>query len=170
MFPFHINCPEPGLREIRSIHVLAPGGQVPVGEYAYLELYCQDLDCDCRRVLFQVASSAAPDTILATINFGWESIEFYTEWMHGDEEAGREIVNASLDPMNPQSEYSDHLLDLFQNVMMADPNYVARLRAHYELFKRSLRARPWVNASRPGRNEPCPCGSGKKYKKCCGSN
>ena len=20
-----------------------------------------------------------------------------------------------------------------------------------------------------GRNEPCPCGSGKKYKKCCGS-
>lgn len=22
---------------------------------------------------------------------------------------------------------------------------------------------------RPGRNEPCPCGSGKKYKKCCGN-
>ena len=21
-----------------------------------------------------------------------------------------------------------------------------------------------------GRNDPCPCGSGKKYKKCCGSN
>ena len=21
-----------------------------------------------------------------------------------------------------------------------------------------------------GRNEPCPCGSGKKYKKCCGVN
>ncbi len=26
------------------------------------------------------------------------------------------------------------------------------------------------DAPRPGRNEPCPCGSGKKYKKCCGSN
>ncbi len=22
-------------------------------------------------------------------------------------------------------------------------------------------------AHRPGRNEPCPCGSGKKYKHCC---
>ena len=22
----------------------------------------------------------------------------------------------------------------------------------------------------PGRNDPCPCGSGKKYKKCCGLN
>ncbi|MBQ6948048.1 MAG: SEC-C domain-containing protein [Firmicutes bacterium] len=21
-----------------------------------------------------------------------------------------------------------------------------------------------------GRNDPCPCGSGKKYKKCCGRN
>jgi preprotein translocase subunit SecA len=21
-----------------------------------------------------------------------------------------------------------------------------------------------------GRNDPCPCGSGKKYKKCCGKN
>ncbi|MCJ7501118.1 SEC-C domain-containing protein, partial [bacterium] len=21
-----------------------------------------------------------------------------------------------------------------------------------------------------GRNEPCPCGSGKKFKKCCGVN
>jgi SEC-C motif-containing protein len=25
------------------------------------------------------------------------------------------------------------------------------------------------DAPRPGRNEPCPCGSGKKYKKCCGN-
>lgn len=25
-------------------------------------------------------------------------------------------------------------------------------------------------ARKVGRNEPCPCGSGKKYKKCCGLN
>ena len=24
--------------------------------------------------------------------------------------------------------------------------------------------------NKPGRNDPCPCGSGKKYKKCCGAN
>ena len=23
---------------------------------------------------------------------------------------------------------------------------------------------------KPGRNDPCPCGSGKKYKNCCGRN
>jgi uncharacterized protein YecA (UPF0149 family) len=25
-----------------------------------------------------------------------------------------------------------------------------------------------VTHKKIGRNEPCPCGSGKKYKKCCG--
>ena len=25
------------------------------------------------------------------------------------------------------------------------------------------------SASKAGRNDPCPCGSGKKYKKCCGA-
>jgi uncharacterized protein YecA (UPF0149 family) len=26
-----------------------------------------------------------------------------------------------------------------------------------------------VKSVKIGRNEPCPCGSGKKYKKCCGA-
>ncbi len=25
-----------------------------------------------------------------------------------------------------------------------------------------------VGGQKVGRNDPCPCGSGKKYKKCCG--
>jgi len=28
---------------------------------------------------------------------------------------------------------------------------------------------PVVRGRKVGRNEPCPCGSGKKYKKCCGA-
>jgi preprotein translocase subunit SecA len=26
-----------------------------------------------------------------------------------------------------------------------------------------------VRGDKVGRNDPCPCGSGKKYKKCCGA-
>ena len=33
------------------------------------------------------------------------------------------------------------------------------------------KAQPVVNAGpKVGRNDPCPCGSGKKYKNCCGKN
>ena len=36
----------------------------------------------------------------------------------------------------------------------------------------SMKKKPVVKnkAEKIGRNEPCPCGSGKKYKKCCGLN
>ena len=39
-----------------------------------------------------------------------------------------------------------------------------------EEFDRELneRPRPAARVDRPGRNEPCPCESGRKYKKCCG--
>ena len=34
----------------------------------------------------------------------------------------------------------------------------------------SLKPQPKKSDKKPGRNDPCPCGSGKKYKKCCGIN
>jgi HEAT repeat protein len=36
------------------------------------------------------------------------------------------------------------------------------------VFSRHDHPAPVAVAPKPGRNEPCPCGSGKKYKKCCG--
>ena len=35
--------------------------------------------------------------------------------------------------------------------------------------ERSQKAQPIRVAQKIGRNDPCPCGSGKKYKKCCGA-
>jgi preprotein translocase subunit SecA len=32
------------------------------------------------------------------------------------------------------------------------------------------KSKPFVGTKKVGRNDPCPCGSGKKYKKCCGRN
>ena len=40
---------------------------------------------------------------------------------------------------------------------------LAQIRAHEELDRTT-------SSHKLGRNEPCPCGSGKKYKRCCGLN
>jgi len=56
---------------------------------------------------------------------------------------------------------------------MHNPNYVRDAIAEMsswscfneELVETYVRAQPKV-----GRNEPCPCGSGKKFKKCCGAD
>lgn len=37
-----------------------------------------------------------------------------------------------------------------------------------ELEKDYKRSKTVVNEVKVGRNDPCPCGSGKKFKKCCG--
>ena len=42
-------------------------------------------------------------------------------------------------------------------------------------FHRDAEIQDWISAALPalpshavGRNDPCPCGSGRKFKKCCG--
>ena len=39
-----------------------------------------------------------------------------------------------------------------------------------EITKAYRKSKTVVKEVRIGRNDPCPCGSGKKYKKCCGAN
>ena len=39
-----------------------------------------------------------------------------------------------------------------------------------ELYKEQKRSHTIVKDKKIGRNDPCPCGSGKKYKHCCGKN
>ena len=39
-----------------------------------------------------------------------------------------------------------------------------------ELYKEQKRSQTVRKANKIYPNDPCPCGSGKKYKKCCGKN
>jgi SEC-C motif-containing protein len=47
------------------------------------------------------------------------------------------------------------------------------LHVHHERSRFRRRDGRWVYADgevvKPGRNDPCPCGSGKKHKRCCGA-
>jgi len=45
---------------------------------------------------------------------------------------------------------------------------VEDLEAEEELIKNTEKVEPIKADKAPGRNDPCPCGSGKKYKKCHG--
>ena len=135
MTPFHDRCPEADDGEMLVLHIKESGLPLPPGEYGFFEWYCDDPGCDCRRTVLRVLSPQHPGRILATLNYGWEREAFYTEWMHGDEEAGLEITSACLDPINPQSELADALLDGFRDYLRRDAYYPQQLQRHYELFK-----------------------------------
>lgn len=57
-----------------------------------------------------------------------------------------------------------------------DMNSPAAMRKWAKANQKKIReqeygtVKPIVKGKEPGRNDPCPCGSGKKYKKCCGAN
>ena len=43
------------------------------------------------------------------------------------------------------------------------------IEAEKKLLKETKKVDPLAAKGEPGRNDPCPCGSGKKFKKCCGA-
>src|SRR5688572_24340857 len=137
MTPLLAYFPKLAIQEMRTV-TLQGWEDLPDGEYGFLELYCDEAGCDCRRVLINVV---APDTgakVWATINYGWESAGFYRRWMHG-RVSGNEHAGAALDAINVQTEYSPALLRLFEAVL-EDAEYVERLKRHYWLFKTAVPA------------------------------
>lgn len=86
----------------------------------------------------------------------------------------------TLDKITEDSEIKmDILWDrLFFNMINAEADHLYGLEEWeniYTLDERQAIADTWrrsrtvVKEKTPGRNDPCPCGSGKKYKKCCGA-
>lgn len=51
------------------------------------------------------------------------------------------------------------------------PQAVLDIHAHWLPLRRAAHQRELAKSMQPkvGRNEPCPCGSGKKFKRCCGA-
>ena len=55
--------------------------------------------------------------------------------------------------------------ELRQGILAMDmPNEELRMNFLKEIAEIQAATKP----KKVGRNDPCPCGSGKKYKKCCG--
>ncbi len=82
---FHSRFPDIAERETRSVTLLRKSDfNLPPAQYTFLEMYCDEPGCDCRRVFFSVASSLQND-ILAVIAWGWEDRDFYIKWMGDDD-------------------------------------------------------------------------------------
>jgi hypothetical protein len=180
MVPFYTRFRDLAFKEMRSVTVLEDRDGLPAGTYGFLESYCDERGCDCRSVFLNVVTPdmKAEDGVLATINFGWEKLDYYVKWMHGAREFAREMKGPSLSSaMMEQSELAPALLELFNRALLTDEAYVQRLKRHYRMFRQAVEReelRPEDRQEPPSRqaapNDPCPCGSGRKYKRCCGAS
>jgi hypothetical protein len=187
LVPFFQIEPAMATKETRTVTLFEPREGIPEGEYGLLESYCPDPDCDCRRVMINVIEKDHPGRILAPISYGFDRDEdeagpFLDPLNERCAYAGallRLVVDVALsDPA-----YLARLERHYHRVKHAarDPTHPAydRLRQATEsdggwLSVRQMDALrgeidPGAKPAPVGRNDPCPCGSGKKYKHCCGA-
>ena len=68
---------------------------------------------------------------------------------------------------------------LYKNMVDARADWLYELPQWNDIYDEETRKRLFLEQRKSGtirkekkisRNDPCPCGSGKKYKKCCGRN
>ena len=112
-----------------------------------------------------------------------------TKWMdHIDamEQLKQGIGLRAYGHIDPLIEYQKEAYDMFQELVKNIQEDTVRVLYNIEIKNNNMPKRevvaepittnkdgvsqPIVKGKKPGRNDPCPCGSGKKYKKCCGAN
>ena len=96
-------------------------------------------------------------------------------------------INDSLVHQNPIEEMEEDTTVnlgfdkelLYKNMVAAEADWLYNLEEwdsifdeekRKELYKEQKRSGTIVKEAKVYPNDPCPCGSGKKYKKCCGRN
>lgn len=69
-------------------------------------------------------------------------------------------LDVEFSNVNDQRDFFDNIAGIVENTRHF------KFRGHKES---ELKTKTIVKEVKVGRNDPCPCGSGKKYKKCCGA-
>ncbi|HZG88051.1 MAG TPA: SEC-C metal-binding domain-containing protein [Paenibacillus sp.] len=99
---------------------------------------------------------------------GWaEQYGSYGEEENRDPERGIALLKRALevDGLEDREFVLERLQDMYEEAGMME-----EAEAIQPLLPRRQSDEPIPSiAAKAGRNDPCPCGSGKKYKKCCGA-
>ena len=120
------------------------------------DLYCVTPGCDCREVVLDFAplvprGAPSPGAI--------------------------RVARSGAPTFEPEHErHRERLEELWAAFRKRHPRYVERFARRSAVMQEiapllvgAPRGGVERRHARVGRNEPCPCGSGKKYKKCCGA-
>lgn len=92
-------------------------------------------------------------------------LELYTDMHnHTRMQCNRGYTPAEIAGMEPYQKNEVKSISLGPNIR----NQLKDGTLSFEELRKEIPATPPAKQPKVGRNDPCPCGSGKKYKKCCG--
>ncbi len=146
--------------------------ELPKGIYLFLDLYCPAPECDCKNGIIDIFKVSKKTILhenkitlknepLVTLRFSWEKNP--ADW---------EIdVHSSRQNFKKTRGFLNLLKTLVKD------SFGEKLKYRYSHFKQTIKEEArslesmmeykMETSKKIGRNDLCPCGSGKKYKKCC---
>lgn len=101
----------------------------------------------------------------------WDDYCFFPEWDNVEESLAQPIRRADVEDLtrDPMAFFSRSTLAEWRAVFGWDTRDTEAPEAGlHRMIPRPVTVPTERRPAKPGRNAPCPCGSGKKYKRCCG--
>ncbi len=119
-------------------------------------------------------------SMASALGFNKDSMDIFLGFLDGIKSSLKNGDDLDLESVDDDTDIS---LDidyekLYYNMRDAKAQWLFKLPAWKSILSqaqmaeitREYREANIAHATNIGRNDPCPCGSGKKYKKCCGKN
>lgn len=133
------------------------------------------------KAIYEQLLNAPDEEVSGTVKELAEKYDMELLWMAGFLDG----INDSLKEANPIETMEEDTVvslafdkeKLYKNMVDAQAEWLYELPQWDEIFTKDRQRELYleqkqsgtiVKAPKVGRNDPCPCGSGKKYKKCCG--
>lgn len=138
-----------------------------------------NIEKEIYKVLLADADKVWEGTVASLAEEFQTELKFFVGFLDG--------INDSLVKLNPIEEMDENTKvnltfdkeKLYYNMVAAHAEWLYEMEEwdelltperRKELYREQKQSGTVVKDKKVGRNDPCPCGSGKKYKKCCGVN
>lgn len=122
--------------------------------------------------------SGKADEMAKKLGFTPDTMEIFVGFLDGINTSLKEEIDVKSIDDNTMINIDIDYEKLYYNMRDAKAEWLYGLSAWNKVLSKEkideiahrYREDNIVHSTKIGRNDPCPCGSGKKYKKCCGKN
>ena len=145
-------------------------------------IYWQEF-CEAEQGVYKKILGEQRQVVEGTFKDLAEEFEMPQPWFMGFMDGISESLNESLGELEDYTEDSPVKIDidyekLYTNMLKVPAEWLYTLEEWDPILSEDRREQllkdyknsKTVHVHKVGRNDPCPCGSGKKYKKCCGKH
>ena len=123
-------------------------------------------------------TSGKASELAKKLGFGADTMDIFVGFLDGIQTSLKKEIDVKAVDDETQIDLDIDYEKLYYNMRDAKATWLFKLPSWKKVLPddkaaeiaREYRDANIAHSEKIGRNDPCPCGSGKKYKKCCGKN